>query len=214
MSKPVTLGMLCATLVVLAAGALFLRDSLPPPAPTAVPVANLEERGLECGPPTVVHRSEAYVFECPGKCGGGDSDSCNLVIRRADTGAEVNTEEFFVEDQASSILLSPDKKHLLVVRPGSQLGVGGPFVSDRATVIDTMTAAHRDVYVSEEGTTLGVLTGLPAFYGRAEWMDNGRILLRIYSLEDNHTEDVSLTEEGWTRSREESKPIRTITVPI
>ncbi len=158
------------------------------------------EREGECD--HVVSESRSFTFMCRSAC-YSDSDSCRLEVLSKETGLNPNQEKIFVEDAPSSLITSPDSKHILIIRPGSNTGIGVPFEHDTATVVDVETGIMQDVYVADANTSLGLLSELPAFYGRGSWVDNSTVLLRVYKR-----------TEAYLTGNSEPKPTTVIHIPI
>lgn len=150
----------------------------------------------------VVSESRSFIFMCRSAC-YGDSNSCSFEVISKKTNLNSAKEEIFVEDSPSSVLVSPDSKHILIIRPGANTGIGVSFEYDTATVVNTESGTMQDIYVADANTSLGLLSELPAFYGRGTWSDSSTVLLKVYKK-----------TEAYLTGDVEAVPISVINIPI
>ncbi|MES2225631.1 MAG: hypothetical protein V4480_02365 [Patescibacteria group bacterium] len=140
---------------------------------------------------------ERNSYYCKIRHGYEGPDSCGIFL---ENGGVYTYTGFTATDPDSTLLVSPDKKHILVIP-----------AMDTAVLITVLDGSSRAIYTAPKDTYLGVLTGNADFKGRARWSDNSHIELKVYSVEDAGTDE---RNEVIGKGKEESKPVQTEMVSI
>jgi len=113
------------------------------------------------------HRAESRIFYCASL--RNTESNCRLFVSTLD-GLEREYTGITLDynSQGKGLLLSPDKKRLLVV------------LDKEALVVDTDTLEKKTLILAAAGTAYGTYTALPSFVPYARWVDNDTVELSVY----------------------------------
>lgn len=129
-----------------------------------------------------------YVYEGPNNCG--------VFLEKSGTYTYTG---LTATDPDTTLLLSPDKEHIVVLDTVT------------ASLITVSDASSKVIYSAPEHTNLGVFGSNSDFKGRARWIDNSHLEVKVYADDANNDAD---TNDVTGRGATESKPIKTEIIKI